>query len=99
MTAEVISLAEVRKSKEPHLAGEAVCGAGLHTWEAVAPIGVTIELECPACHTLRGAMKMPVYPPEGTQVYECKCGCSLFWLRGDGLQQCYQCGITHQIYY
>lgn len=81
--AKVINLADHR----PHISGDAICRCG-HTWVAVAPVG-TIDLECPACRTLRGLFTYPIGLDEPVLV--CDCGAYLFYITEDGTSVCREC--------
>ncbi len=80
------------EDRQPHLAGEARCLQCGHTWAAVAPSGVPL-LECPSCHTLKGAWIGPVVPPDGEEVWQCQCGADLFWVSRNGVR-CPRCGLA-----
>lgn len=73
----------------PHIAATAVCGACLHEWAAVAPVGHT-HLECPKCKRRWGTMKHPIEPTG--PAWRCYCGEELFWLLPDG-PMCRRCGV------
>lgn len=75
--------------KEEHLSGEAICSCCGYEWVAVAPVGVK-QLECPQCKTMKGLFRNPV-APRSEYVWECGCGCRLFFISPD-FNQCYQCG-------
>lgn len=83
------------EKSDPHASGEAVCLACKHTWTAVAPVG-TAQLECPECGTERGVWKYPFSPAVGEELWQCNCGCELFYIIPDG-HMCYGCG-TKQVY-
>lgn len=71
--------------------GEAFCIACGHTWRAVAPTG-TVDLECPACRTMKGKWRFEFRPAPGQMVRVCNCGNQLFYLTPDG-HLCANCGI------
>ena len=71
----VLSLAEARQEREPHMSGAAHCVACHHEWMAVAPLG-THELECPACGGSKAYFAHPVM--RGDEKFVCNCGCDVF---------------------
>jgi DNA-directed RNA polymerase subunit RPC12/RpoP len=80
----------------PWMARQTKCMGCDHTWATVAPVG-TKWIECPACHTKKGAYEGFVQPPHPTKVYCCiPCGASLFtaFLYTDGQVgvMCAECG-------
>lgn len=77
----IISLAEAKAAREPHLSGPAMCLCCRHKWRAVAPVGTT-EFECPSCGTHKGVFETTVVV--GKMVFECNCGCDLFRISPDG---------------
>lgn len=83
------SAVESEEPDEPHLAGQAICGACGHEWEAVARVGAD-HLDCPNCGRLWGVFKNIVCPPQF--YWRCKCGESLFWLTPTGAM-CRRCGV------
>lgn len=87
--AKIIDLQERKDAKTPHLSGEARCIACGHTWAAVAPVG-TVNLECPACHLMKGAFIWPAWRA-GADHWQCRCGNILFILTRDGFY-CPNCG-------
>jgi len=74
----------------PHLSGEAICTNCGHEWQAVVPVGVTMHLECPECHTHQGLLNYGIEPPT-EKVWECQCGEQLFFVTPEGLY-CRRCG-------
>lgn len=66
----VISLAEAKAKREPHVSGEAFCIGCNHTWRGVWPLG-TIDLECPSCKRKTGRGTFEVSPQEGSHVFQC----------------------------
>lgn len=94
---EVVELfPKVEPEDEPHLAGEAFCGACGHEWAGVAPVG-TSKLECPNCKRWWGLFKHPVDAAEGTTVWECNCGNDLFFITGAAIK-CRKCGAPQSGY-
>jgi len=79
-----------RTVDEPHGSGEAFCIGCNHTWQAVAPTGVT-ELECPECKTMKGRYTF-AYAPPVSHVWECNCGNQLFNIAAEGIF-CPNCGV------
>jgi hypothetical protein len=88
------NVVEFKPKAEPHSHGEAFCFACDHTWQCVAPVGVT-EFECPNCRAMKGRYKFAHYPSEGQLVRECNCGNQLFYLTPEG-HMCANCGIYQQ---
>jgi hypothetical protein len=43
-------------SPDPHIQGPAACVACRHQWQAVCPLGVIVDLECPRCHAPQGVI-------------------------------------------
>ncbi len=84
------------EKKDPHGMGDAVCSSCRHEWVAVAPVGTT-QLECPACHTLKGRFKYPFAPPEDTLIWECRCGGTQFFLISPNIMFCPNCGESGAI--
>ena len=77
--------------------GEARCLACKHTWAARAPAG-TIDLECPECHSFRGAHVGPYEVPNGTRVWECyHCTSQIFMVMEGGFSFCLGCGFISRI--
>ncbi|MBD1554784.1 hypothetical protein [Pseudomonas typographi] len=81
----------------PHAAGECVCAQCKHEWVGMAPVGVT-QLECPECHTHRGAFKYPFGPQEGVESFTCGCGSETFFImrkpgHANGTVHCRGCGV------
>ncbi len=85
--AEIVSLDQKRLENSPHLSGHAHCVHCGHKWVAVAPVG-TRELECPECHTIKGAFTGGCEPEIG---WTCNCGCYLFTISPKGVI-CWECG-------
>lgn len=92
----VVSLAEKREEmkkraeqSQPHTEGGAKCTNCGHKWRAVAPAGV-IDLECPACHELRGIFEFNC-SVSNDFLFVCVCGRDLFQVKPDGLS-CVCCG-------
>ena len=91
MVDKVVSLADKRLEKEPHVCGTAFCMLCLHRWQGVWPIGVT-ELECPKCHAMRGRGCFDIAPPPGRKIWTCvNCDNQLFNLLPDRVH-CPGCG-------
>lgn len=93
MGAQVLSLAAAREEREPHMTGAAKCAACGHDWQAVAPVGV-YELECSACHSMKGHMLHSVL--RGTERFECNCGCDVFRIHRDVGPYCVNCAAPAQ---
>jgi hypothetical protein len=84
----VVSLAQARKEREPHMSGAAACMVCHHSWAGVAPIG-THDLECPECHSTKGYFVAPVL--RAGDRWECHCGCSVFHIARDVGPYCVNC--------
>lgn len=91
----VVDLAAARKAREeaatPRVAGTAFCMLCLHEWVGAWEIGAT-DLECPACHSMRGRSKFDVAPAPGQQVWTCSCGEQFVHITGDKRVHCVGCG-------
>jgi len=88
----VVSLADKRAERTPHLSGEAKCMLCSKEWVAVAPVG-TPWLECPECHAVKGYMKFNVQRTKSEWV--CNCGNDLFRVTPDGYY-CPNCGAWQE---
>ena len=55
----------------PHRQGQAICGACVHEWQAVAPVAVT-TLQCPTCKQMAGYFVDDLVPDE--HFFVCECG-------------------------
>jgi hypothetical protein len=86
---KIVSLADARADRSPHLSGRAECIGCRHSWEAVAPLG-TVQLECPACGLPKGAWACEVVRDD--QVWECNCGGQLFRIAKHCGPYCANCG-------
>ena len=95
MSAEIIPFNKSEQPKEPMATGEAFCIGCSYQWLAIAPLG-TVQLECPACSSMKGIWKWPHKPAPGMLVRECNCGNQLFYLTPEG-HCCANCG-TYQCY-
>ena len=84
----VLSLAEARQEREPHMSGAAACMACHTAWVATAPVG-THELECPACHATKGYFVASVM--RGEEYFECDCGCDVFRIEPTVGPYCVNC--------
>lgn len=100
---EVISLAEARLEREPHIQGTCVCLGCRHEWVGVAPCGVHVGLECPSCELPKGVYKNLIGSSVGDLYLRCECGCEALtaYVRG-GLKyvMCMSCGtdLTKSFY-
>lgn len=83
----IVDLAEARKQRAPHLQGAAICTACGNEWQAVAPTG-TVWLDCPACTTKRGLLRLA---PKPANTWRCYCGCDAVYISSAGLL-CVRCG-------
>lgn len=91
----VISFAEAKAEREPHLAGEALCIGCRHKWACVAPVG-TWQLECPTCGAMKGIFRYPIGAQEGDLGFACSCGCealTAYMHQGHFRLKCMSCGI------
>lgn len=78
----------------PHLEGKAKCLHCNHEWQAVAPIGVFKELECPNCHLMKGVFNS-ICAPEN--FWTCECGCAHFFISGITSHAiCANCGLAQK---
>jgi predicted RNA-binding Zn-ribbon protein involved in translation (DUF1610 family) len=81
--------------------GEAICRACKHVWEAVAPAGVTMFFECPACLERKGVFRNTFGAQPGEYEYSCTvCGFADFYIfkkNADDVPEvrCRGCGMTH----
>lgn len=75
-----------------HLEGPAKCLACNHTWNAVGPVGLVNDLECPECGLCRGARTTTLEPSDGT-VFRCYCGNDYYLLTMTGAPMCANCGV------
>jgi hypothetical protein len=92
----VISLAQAKRERTPHMTGGARCQACGHEWIAVAPVG-THELDCPDCHATKGYMLASVM--RGEQSWQCNCGCDVFRISPDVGPYCVNCAEPAQGWY
>lgn len=79
----------------PHLRGPARCLACAHQWEAVAPEGTIMGLECPTCRLFRGVFEGLTEPEHGRR-WVCHCGCDVFYILPTDGCQCLMCGVIAQ---
>ena len=87
----VLSLAEAKEQRTPHMTGMARCVACGHEWQAVAPVG-THEFECPSCNATKGYMAHSVVRGETRVV--CDCGCDVFRIHPDHGPYCVNCATV-----
>lgn len=91
----VVSLAAAREERQPHWSGPCVCLGCRHEWEAIAPVGSHVGLECPACELPKGVVKYPFGPIEGDYALVCDCGCealTAYKRAGHFYVKCMACG-------
>ncbi len=81
-----------RKEEGVHLEGPAKCLACGHEWNAVSPVGVVNDLECPACGIRRGA-RTGTLTPHDEIIWRCNCGNDYFLLTPVGAPMCANCGV------
>jgi len=86
----IIDLKQAKQDRTPHIAGDARCLQCGHQWVATVPAGEA-WIECPACHTNKGAFIGKCYPRDGL-IWECACGNDLFFKTPDG-NLCPICGL------
>lgn len=92
MSAEkVVSLADEREKRSPHMQGKARCLACKQEWRAVAPVG-TIWLACPSCTLERGRF-ITYCEMEGVEHWTCNCGCDVFYVTRTN-SYCPNCGTV-----
>lgn len=77
-------------ARRPHLRGPARCLACQHHWEAIAPEGQIVSLECPQCDLFQGVFEGIVSPPTR---FVCHCGCDIYFILPDCCQ-CVRCGVV-----
>lgn len=87
--ATVTSLEQWKQAQTPHTSGEAFCMTCDHNWVAVAPVG-TVDLECPACHSMKGKFKFHHLRVEDDH-WTCNCGNQFFHVTKKGTY-CPNCG-------
>lgn len=93
----VVSLAEAKREREPHIEGPAHCVLCGHKWHAVMEARPYREnlanldpfIECPACHATKGILTYANHRP-GPH-WKCNCGNALFHLTTIGIY-CPNCG-------
>lgn len=83
-------------AKQQYRTGKAICRGCRHEWVAVLE-GDGLELECPECSTMKGAMKWPYGPNAGHFAFVCGCGCEDFFIMsrtedGEASVYCRNCG-------
>jgi len=71
----VISLADVRKERQPHWEGPCICIGCRHEWRDVGEMGCNTGLECPECGLPKGVTKWPFGCKDGDLEFQCICGC------------------------
>lgn len=86
----IISLADAKAERMPHVQGEAFYMRCDHKWRGVWPTGQT-ELECPGCHCMTGRGVFDVAPHKGALLFTCNCGNQLYNLLKDRVH-CPNCG-------
>lgn len=94
--ADVVSLAEARAERTPHLEGRARCISCKHEWHAVAPVGTDV-LERPECSLPKGRFMHEVR--RGGKVWTCNCGCELFSIAPQIGPYCINCGDEQKGWY
>lgn len=101
-SAKVVSLADERLARQPHLTGDAKCLSCGHEWVAVAPVG-SYEFECPECKAVRGVWDGFISVPPNRMWYVCNnCDCPHFTFQTRGPEDsiliavCVGCGAHHK---
>jgi hypothetical protein len=87
----IVSLADARERREPHMNGTARCLHCGHEHAARVPVGEVIGLECPACHLPKAVMVGLYEPADGAYRWACACGCQVFFVTAQDIQ-CLNCG-------
>lgn len=88
----VISFAEAKAARDPHLSGIAICINCQRQWAANAPVG-TVWLACPTCTLIRGRFLHHAEIRRGSH-WTCRCGCNLFLIAPDFDVYCPNCGTS-----
>lgn len=90
-----IADARARAARAPHCSGPAICLGCKHEWVAAVPSEQSQEdLECPACHVLRGVWKRNFGPVNAEPRYVCShCSSQYFYVLTAGVL-CVGCGVT-----
>lgn len=87
--------AELLEFPQRTVSGPARCTSCKHEWVAVAPFDERLEaLECPGCGLNKG-LYVNHFAPIGETVWQCSCGCQLFYVvqLGERLAAyCVNCG-------
>lgn len=91
---KVVSLADAREARTPHMAGKARCLDCRHEWVAVAP-SETLWLTCPKCSLSRGRFINHV-EIEGEAHWTCNCGNDLFFITKANFY-CPNCGTVQRM--
>lgn len=81
---------------EKHRSGTAICRGCKHEWVAATETD-GLELECPACSTMKGTFKWLYGVEEGEFAFVCRCGCEDFFImarteKGTAAVYCRNCG-------
>ncbi len=84
---EVTSLEDYR----PHNSGAAKCLHCQHEWVAAVPAARRNSLDCPSCGLCRGEFIGNFGPDDDQSIYECGCGCQLWFVIKGGIF-CRGCG-------
>lgn len=91
---EVVSMAEEKLKRSPHVTGGATCIMCGHKEVAIAPAGV-VWMECSICHTMKLVFDLHVGVPGG-RTLTCGCDNQLFFIL-DGVAFCPNCGDRRTI--
>lgn len=95
--ADIINLDKERGAREPHLSGRAICLQCRYAWVAVVPVGRD-AFDCPECGLEKGVMQGLVQPQEGEPIWQCHCGCEMFYIPASGFPTCVMCGTEQSGY-
>jgi len=77
------------------LNGEVVCLQCDYKFSGLFPIGEK-NIYCPSCKTNKGAF-FHMIEPRHSEMFKCECENSLFYLLGDGSNQCPNCGNIFKV--
>lgn len=87
----VISFAEAKAARDPHVTGTAICVNCQRQWVATEPLG-SVWLPCPSCTLVRGRFLHHAEIREGSH-WTCPCSCTLFFITPENVY-CPNCGAT-----
>lgn len=88
----VASLADAKAKRQPHASGTVICGGCKHQWQAVAPLRLDDDLECPSCHSMRGIWLRNFGPANNELRFSCNhCEAQFFYVLTQSVM-CIGCG-------